>query len=221
MRSVQSVVAAPFVLSSGVTPQVLVARNDGAGLVCVDYPSDWLAYLGATRRAENTVKAYVRDIAVHWRWCVDTGLNPMVVSGIGVQFISFGPMRSASLPANGCADAKVLNLGTNTRDRNIECAGCSHFVADTTNLRAMTAEVHQLRLTIARIEGELDVEYSDEKNMRMELLRIDLGRWKVRLGCLTQPLDQLSPAERNEVMLAADVIIKACTSNGTKIVSMS
>jgi integrase/recombinase XerD len=77
---------APYESSPGRTGWLLV-RHDGSGLRRVDAVSDWLIVEGASTTSPNTLKSQAEALGQWWRWCVETGVDPLRVDA--VEFARF------------------------------------------------------------------------------------------------------------------------------------
>lgn len=71
----RSVYAAKFEVSPGRVGWVVV-RNESGDLERIDTASDWLLEASLTD-SPNSVKVWAESVALWWRWCTDSGVDPL------------------------------------------------------------------------------------------------------------------------------------------------
>jgi len=86
MRNHRSAYAAPFELRPGRTGWLLV-RDAGDELKRIPEPSDWLMEQTIAWNSVNSVRTRAIAIATWWRWCIDTGHDPLKV--VATDFARF------------------------------------------------------------------------------------------------------------------------------------
>ena len=114
-----SVYAAPYELAPG-RPGWLLVHRDAGSLRRVDHPSDWLLTTAAAGQSPNTLKSKAEALALWWRWCVDSNLDPLRVNA--VTFAKF-VMLLQTVPKGLALTTEVRGLPNDDRLRSDATVG--------------------------------------------------------------------------------------------------
>lgn len=157
------------------------------------------------KNVQITIDSYVRVRNEALREAIDV-LNQHRIDRFGTasQRLAFIPSATTrDVATNRCDNPKVLKLGTEGCEYDRQCYDCAHYSTDPSYLRDIKSEIMTCRMSLQRLETE---EPQRQKPHHIAVLKERLAGWKQTLRTLEAHLDALPPDQREEVLVAAEMV---------------
>jgi integrase len=157
------------------------------------------------KNVQITIDSYVQVRNEALREAIDV-LNQHRINRFGTasQQLAFIPSATTrDVATNRCDNPKVLKLGTEGCEYDRQCYDCAHYSTDPSYLRDIKSEIMTCRMSLQRLETEGP---QRQKPHHIAVLKERLAGWKQTLRTLEAHLDALLPDQREEVLVAAEMV---------------
>lgn len=157
------------------------------------------------KNVQITIDSYVQVRNEALREAIDV-LNQHRIDRFGTasQQLAFIPSATTrDVATNRCDNPKVLKLGTEGCEYDRQCCDCAHYSTDPSYLRDIKSEITTCRMSLQRLETE---EPQRRRPHHVAVLKERLEGWKQTLKELEAHLDALPVDEREEVLVAAEMV---------------
>jgi len=157
------------------------------------------------QNVQTTIDNYVRVRNEALREAIDV-LNQHRIDRFGIAGgpLAFVPNATTrDVATNRCDNPRVLRLGTEGCEYDRQCYDCDHYSTDPSYLRDIKSEIMTCRMSLQRMETE---DPHKQRPHHIAVLQERLSGWKQVLGTLESHLDALPLDEREQVLVAAEMV---------------